>query len=231
MLRRRVPAAVAAALLFAACSSSADSEPATTSAITTEAADSTTPVATQPETTTSTAATTTSVPDSTTTEPAPTTAADTTTVAPSADPETEVRATLDRSFADFSECLTEMPTCDPSILEETRAGELLDGNLARINEWNTAGYTVIDRDQYRYVIEAVEIGDDGTTANALVCLADGSKLIEPGGASDGTDLIVDDQFISGRESWRLQLGADGMWRAIAAPAVGVTEESDICPAA
>ncbi|WP_040492323.1 hypothetical protein [Ilumatobacter nonamiensis] len=170
------------------------------------------------------------MPGSTTTESAPTSSV-ATTVAPPADPETEVRATLDQSFADFSECLTEMPTCDPSILEATRAGELLDGNVARINEWNAAGYTVMDRDQYRYVIEAVEIGNDLTTANALVCLADGSKLIEPGGASDGSDLIIDDQFVSGRESWRLQLSADGMWRAIAAPAVGATEESDICPAA
>ena len=48
-----------------------------------------------------------------------------------------------------------MPSCDPSTLSVARAGDLLARNVARINEWNAAGYTVRNRDQFRYVIEEV----------------------------------------------------------------------------
>ena len=46
-------------------------------------------------------------------------------------------------------------------------------------EWNAAGYTVIDRDQFRYVIESVELSDDLRRATVTVCFADGSKLDRP----------------------------------------------------
>jgi hypothetical protein len=124
-----------------------------------------------------------------------------------------------------------MPTCDPTVLNATQGGDLLAGNVQRIEEWNAAGYTVIDRDLFRYVIEAVEVQESGDRATAIVCIADGSKLVEPGAGADGGDRIVDDVFVSGRDSWQLQLDEDGQWRAFAAPSVGETEESDICPAA
>lgn len=177
-----------------------------------------------------------------TTEPAPetspsstnttaTTAAPTrTTTTVPLDAETVIRATLEKSFSDFSSCLTSMPNCDPTVLEATRAGDLLAGNVARINEWNDAGYTVIDRDQYRYVIESVEFGEDETTATATVCLTDGSKLVQPGAGPDGADVIIDDTFVSGRDAWEMRLDDDGKWRAYAAPAVGPMERSDVCPA-
>ena len=187
---------------------------------------------------TSTPIESTSTSTSTTNPPTSSTEVDRTTVPTSSatppvevDAETAIRATLATSFADFSDCLTLMPQCDPLILEATRAGDLLESNRARIEEWNSAGYTVIDRDQYRYVIESVALGADGNTATATVCLADGSKLVLPGAGPQGADVIIDDQFVSGREAWELRLDSDGQWRAYSAPVIGVTEESDICPSA
>lgn len=199
--------------------------------------------------TTETSAATTTPPSATTTQPSttaldptttdpPTTVATTTSTttlstatAPPPTPEEEVRAALDQGFADFSACLTSMPNCDPTVLADTRAGDLLATNVARIEEWNEAGYTVIDRDQFRFVIETVDLSDDGTAATATVCLADGSKLVAPAAGPDGADVIIDDVFISAREAWAMRLDADGSWRAYSAPVVGSTEETDVCPSA
>ena len=87
-----------------------------------------------------------------------------------------------------------MPSCDPSTLAVARAGDLLARNVARINEWNAAGYTVRNRDQFRYVIEEVTLGPSGTQATALVCIADGSELVKPGAGPGGADVIIDDTF-------------------------------------
>jgi hypothetical protein len=108
---------------------------------------------------------------------------------------------------------------------------MLEINTDRVIEWNAAGYTVIDRDQFRYVIEGVEVADDLRRATVTVCVADGSKLVDPGAAPDGTDLIVDGTFTSGREAWDVRLDDDGVWRAYGAPAVGPSEATDVCPAA
>jgi hypothetical protein len=122
-----------------------------------------------------------------------------------------------------------MPTCDPSTLAVARAGSLLEQNVARINEWNAAGYTVRDRDRFRYVIEQVSLRPDRTRATALVCIADGSSLVKSGAGPAGADVIVDDTFGSGRSSWDMRLDLDGRWRAYDAPAAGPTESTDICP--
>ncbi len=123
-----------------------------------------------------------------------------------------------------------MPQCDPSTLEVTRAGALLERNVSRVQEWNAAGYTVRNRDQFRYVIEAVNLSPDGTTAAATVCIADGSDLVHPGAGPGGADVIIDDSYTSGRSAWDMRLDPDGRWRAYDAPAVGPTESSDVCPA-
>ena len=181
-----------------------------------------------PETTTtvgpSTTSTSTTVPPTTA---APTTAAPPTTEPP--DAEDEVREALVRVFDDFSACLIALPFCDPSSLEGTRAGDLLARNAARIQEWITAGYAVRDRDQFRFVIEEVEVTSDGTAAIAVVCIADGSKLVLP--VADGPDVIIDDEFVSGREAWEMRLDPDGNWRAYGAPGVDETSGTDLCGAA
>ena len=74
----------------------------------------------------------------------------------------------------FSACLVAMPTCDPSTLAAARAGDLLARNTARINEWNADGYTVRDRDNFRYVVESVALQPDLKRATAIVCIADGA---------------------------------------------------------
>ena len=136
---------------------------------------------------------------------------------------------MDLAQETFSACLVAMPSCDPSTLAVARAGELLARNVARINEWNAAGYTVRNRDQFRYVIEEVTVAPTGAQAAALVCIADGSDLVQPAAGPGGADVVIDDSFTSGRESWDMRLDPDGQWRAFDAPAVGPTESTDVCP--
>ncbi len=171
-------------------------------------------------------------PSSTTTIPdltvAPSTTAPPTTIDPAVAVEAEVRAALDRGFADFSACLVALPACDPVTLAATRGGELFERNARLIQEWNEAGYAVRDREQFRHVVEDVELNPDLTEATVLVCWADGSKLVLPGAGPDGVDVIVDGVFVSARETWALRLDADGVWRSYGAELVGPTEGADIC---
>jgi hypothetical protein len=153
-----------------------------------------------------------------------------TTVDPRAEVEAEVRAATIRALDDFSACLVAMPNCDTATLAETRADPLLTVNVDRVAEWNAAGYTVIDRDQFRYVIEGVDLAASLDQATVTVCFADGSKLVEPGVGPGGTDVIIDGEFVSGREAWDMRLDDDGVWRAYGAPVVGETEATDGCPA-
>ena len=199
-----------------ASSTSSSSSPATQ-------VDSTTTAPTTTSTSTSTSAPSIT---STTSTVLPTT----TTAGPAATAESDVRAAIDLAQSSFSDCLTAMPTCDPSTLAVARAGGLLERNTARIQEWNSALYTVVDRDQFRYVIESVTLGDTLTTATVVVCIADGSKLVLPGAAPDGSDVVVDDAYTSGRSQWEMRLDGDGRWRGYDAPAVGPTESTDQCPA-
>lgn len=213
-LSRRVRGAVAVvslALVAVACSSGGGGGASSTSSVA-----STTPTAssasTAPATTTST-----SSPTSTTTDAA-------------AKAEAGIRAAIGLAQQTFSACLVAMPTCDPSTLAVARAGDLLTQNTTRINEWNAAGYTVRDRDKFRFVIEKVSLLPDLQRATATVCIADGSRLVKPGAGPGGVDLIIDDTSGSGREAWEMRLDPDGKWRAYSAPAVGPTETSDVCPA-
>ena len=218
---RWVGALVSCALLLAACSSGDDAAPETTVSTTT------TSVAVETTTTTSTSSSSSStdvdvddVPPST----APPTTSD-----PKASVEAAVRAAVDLAIADFSACLVAMPNCDPATLAATRADPLLAVNVGRVTEWNGEGYTVIDRDQFRHVIESVELSDDLRRATVTVCFADGSKLIDPGAGPDGADLIIDGTFVSGREAWDMRLGDDGIWRAHDAPLIGTTEVTTYVP--
>jgi hypothetical protein len=146
-------------------------------------------------------------------------------------PEEAVRAAVAASQQAFSDCLLALPNCDPAGLAATSAGSILENNTERVTEWNSRGYAVRDRDQFRFVIESVEVAPDGMSATALVCIADGSKLVIPGAAPDDGDVIVDDAYLSVRNMWELRLDADGNWRAYDAPATGGTFSEDICPPA
>jgi hypothetical protein len=148
---------------------------------------------------------------------------------PEAEVEADVRSATVAAIDDFSACLVAMPTCDPSTLASTRADPLLTVNTNRVTEWNAAGYTVVDRDQFRYVIEEIVIADSLDQATVTVCFADGSKLVEPGAGPGGIDVIIDGTFASGREAWDMRLDDDGIWRAHDAPLIGETEDTDVCP--
>jgi hypothetical protein len=206
-----------AGILLAACSSGGDS---------TSTSNAPAPPTTVDSTSTSSATTApTSIDPTTSSEsPAPTTDA-------TASAESNVRAAIDLAQQTFSECLVAMPNCDPNTLAVARGGDLLSRNVGRIGEWNSAGYTVIDRDRFRYVIESVKLNDDESQATAVVCIADGSKLVQPGAGPGGANVIVDDAYTSGRSSWDMRLDPDGQWRAYDAPAAGPTESTDVCPPA
>lgn len=221
---RRVISTTALLLLAlgaVACADDSDSSPSTPNV--TDPTTVTTPAASSTSTsiTTSTTSNSTSSPSTTST----------TTGQPPASPEDDIRAAIALAQQSFSDCLVAMPQCDPSTLSVARAGPLLERNVARVQEWNAAGYTVRNRDQFRFVVESVTLGSDGRTASATVCIADGSDLVHPGAGPGGADVIVDDAYTSGRSAWDMRLDPDGKWRAYDAPAVGPTESSDVCPAA
>jgi hypothetical protein len=181
-------------------------------------------------TTATTQATSTTAERTTTTSSStsPPTSTTSTTLDPAEQSELDVRAAIDLAQETFSACLVAMPSCDPATLAVARAGDLLERNTARINEWNAAGYTVRNRDQFRYVIEEVTVAPEQTTATALVCIADGSDLVQPGAGPGGADVVIDDSFTSGRALWDMRLDPDGRWRAHDAPAQGATESRDVC---
>jgi hypothetical protein len=179
---------------------------------------------TAPITSTSTTSTTTTT--TTTTMQAPTT-----TVAPTVKVEADVRAAVAAAADGFSACLIALPNCDVAGLAATRAGDTLAINTKRIAEWNAAGYVIRDRDQFRYVIESVELAPDLTRATVMVCYADGSKLVRPAAGPGGADVVVDGTYGSAREAWDMRLDADGVWRMYRGPLVGAKESRDICPAA
>jgi hypothetical protein len=142
----------------------------------------------------------------------------------------EVRQAIALAQSTFSACLVAMPKCNPSTLAVARAGPLLGRNEARINEWNADGYTVRDRDKFRYVVEKISMQPGLRRATVLLCYADGSRLVKPGAGPNGADVVIDDTFGSGRESWDMRLDTDDKWRAYDAPAVGPHESRDVCPA-
>lgn len=209
-------------LLVSACSSGKDAAPDATRLPPTSG--STGVEITIPATSASTSPTAT--PSTTTASSAPST---TTTVDPRPSADAAVRATVDQAIADFSACLVALPACDPAGLAATRADPMLAVNSQRITEWNRKGYTVIDRDQFRYVIESVDVAADLQHATATVCFADGSKLVHPGAGPDGASVIIDDKYMSGREAWDVRLDSDGTWRVHDAPLVGAAQETDVCP--
>ena len=210
--------AMAALVIVASCSSDSDTAETVPSSVlappATAAAASTVAIAT----------TSTSVSTSTSL------AAATTSEAPVPDAQLAVRAAIDLAEQTYSACLVAMPACDPTSLAVARAGDLLTQNSERIEQWNALGYTVREREAFRYVIESVEVDTGGAQATVTVCIADGSKIVQPGAAPDGSDVIVDDEFVSGRSAWDVRLDSDGVWRAYGTEPIGEAASEDVCGA-
>lgn len=218
--RRAVVCAFGVSLLAASCSSSSE-EAATTTDATIINAPATTEqvVPTTAEATTSTAASTTTV------------AATSTTVDPAVAADAAIREAVALAQTSFSDCLVALPACDPTSLEVARAGDLLARNTSLIDEWNSLGYTVRDRGQFRYVVESVAVDASLVTAVVTVCIADGSRLVLPNAAPDGGDVVIDDEYTSGRSEWDMRLDADGVWRLYGSTPIGVAATEDVCGAA
>ena len=217
---RAVLCAIGASLLATSCSSSSGDVAPTTEAtsipaqVTTEQVE---PATT--EATTSTAA------------PTTTAAATSTTLDPAAAADADIRKAIALAQTSFSECLVSLPACDPATLEVARAGDLLARNTSLIDEWNSLGYTVRDRDRFRYVVESVVVDSSFATAMATVCIADGSRLVLPNAAPDGSDVVIDDEYTSGRSEWDMRLDDDGFWRLYGSTPIGVAATEDVCDAA
>lgn len=218
--RRAVLCAFGVSLLAASCSSSSE-----------DAAPTTGPTNISAPATTGQVVPTTAPATTSTAAPTTTAAATSTTVDPALAADGDIREAVALAQTSFSDCLVALPACDPTTLEVARAGDLLARNTALIDEWNSLGYTVRDRDQFRYVVESVVVDASLVTAVATVCIADGSRLVLPNAAPDGSDVVIDDEYTSGRSEWDMRLDADGVWRLYGSTPIGVAATEDVCGAA
>ena len=212
----------AVGVLLAGCSSSGPKASPPTTIVSSVASTKASSVAPAPVTTVGSTSTST-----TTTTLAPTTTS--TTTDPKATAEAAVRAAIVLAEETFSACLVAMPHCDPQTLAVARTGQLLARNVALISDWNAQGFTVREREKFRFVIESVSLAEGSLDrATALVCIVDDSVRVRPGVGPGGADIVVNDSFISGRTDWQMMLGSDGVWRSNDGVAIGPTEDHDVC---
>jgi hypothetical protein len=52
----------------------------------------------------------------------------------------------------------------------------------------------------------------------------------PNAAPDGGDVVIDDEYTSGRSEWDMRLDADGVWRVHSSTPVGTAAAEDVCGA-
>ena len=194
------------------------------------------PPSTVPSATTSTAPVTTTKVAATSTVPVTTVLTATTTVAVSTSPppanatEQAVRSAIDKARADGDACMRALPKCDVATLAASRGGVSLENLTKVITQANAEGQVSRNRDRNHYKIESVAIsGPD--RASAVVCNTDGSERVIPGAGPNGIDIIVDDRFVSRRDTYEMQLDADGVWRLYGGGIIGNPSAVDLCPVA
>lgn len=186
---------VLAVILLAASCTGGDDETAITSAPTT-------PPTTIPSTTPTTASTTT----------APTTTIDEIAAAEAAAAEAvlaESRAWLD--------CVADPQVCDP---EETflmySGGRSADVLLAAFEDWKANGWAsrppLDPAHSSKEIIDTVVVDDPPSEVQVVVCTIDGSLLVDPGAAPDGSDVIINDDISSTLAALSVLLSDDGRWR-------------------
>jgi hypothetical protein len=213
---RLTAAVAAAACVLAACSASDDASLSSTSLV---SEPSSSEVVEEPETTSSTSSTTT--PNTTTSTIIPLPVVDTvpssvdsepqsdTTIAPDPppvptntlfDPTTpsgEVEQATVSNLIAFSDCLAQLPNCDPQAATRFAALEHAADNISAIEGWNENGLEIRDVDSWVFVVEGVEFSDDGIEAIASTCSFDGSQLVVP-----ATDTSAEEIFDAGNVSSR-----------------------------
>ena len=184
---------------------------------------------TAPVTTTKVAATTT-VPATTTTSPATTTVAATPSIAPVTSTEQAVRNAIDKVQTNSNACMTALPRCEVATLAASQGGASLEQRTKLMTQYNVEGQVSRNRDRNHYKIESVTI-QSVDRASAVVCNTDGSERVLPGSGPNGVDIIVDDLFVSRRDTYEMQLDADGVWRLYGGSIIGNPSAVDLCPVA
>jgi hypothetical protein len=99
-----------------------------------------------------------------------------------------------------------------------------------ITQSNAEGQISRNRDRNHYKIESVTVSG-ADRASAVVCTTDGSERVRPGAGPNGVDVIVDDLFVSRRDTYDMQLDADGVWRLYGGSIIGNPSGVDLCPVA
>jgi hypothetical protein len=194
------------------------------------------PPSTVPSATTSAVVVTTTKVAATSTVPVTTAPLATTTVAVSTTPpppnatEQAVRAAIDKVQANSNACMTALPKCEVATLAATQGGTSLEQRTKLMTQYNAEGQVSRNRDRNHYKIESVTI-QAPDRASAVVCNTDGSERVLPGAGTNGIDIIVDDLFVSRRDTYEMQLDADGVWRLYGGSIIGNPSAVDLCPVA
>jgi hypothetical protein len=194
------------------------------------------PPSTVPSATTSAVVVTTTKVAATSTVPVTTAPPATTTVAVSTTPpppnatEQAVRAAIDKVQANSNACMTALPKCEVATLAATQGGTSLEQRTKLMTQYNAEGQVSRNRDRNHYKIESVTI-QAPDRASAVVCNTDGSERVRPGAGPNGIDIIVDDLFVSRRDTYEMQLDADGVWRLYGGSIIGNPSAVDLCPVA
>ena len=166
-----------------------------------------------------------------TTVPVTTTvAATTTSSAPATSTDQAVRNAIDKARADGDACMRALPKCDVATLAASRGGVSLESLTKVITQYNAEGQVSRNRERNHYKIESVTI-QGSARASAVVCNTDGSERVLPGAGPNGVDIIVNDSFVSRRDTYEMQLDADGVWRLYGGSIIGDPSGVDLCPVA
>jgi hypothetical protein len=187
------------------------------------------PVVSDPTVTTTTAAQTTALSTST---DAPAASSSPTTSPETDDEADEVVAAYLAAWQAFTDA-TKAPA-DPALRAQVEAThtetafetatEILDGFVAR-------GWVATENPAApaRVVVEPGSVNIVGVTAELTVCELDSGVVIEPGGAPDGSDALVNDQIRTIHLRVRL-LRAGEMWLLAGGSTIDERMGEDVCPA-
>ncbi len=115
------------------------------------------------------------------------------------------------------ECINVARECDALVqLAEIHIDRQLEASIGLANDLVREGLEIqspIDPTHDRYEIEEIDL-PSATSTSAVVtfCDIDGHIVYQPGGAPDGTDLIINDKVVSRIKIANLTRNTEGRWR-------------------
>ena len=145
----------------------------------------------------------------------------------SADVETQVRAAVDGYADAWRTCMRSLPSCDTSLLAETRTGDQLVLAQTSAQASNDAGYVARNVDNFQVTIKSVAVRSDQIVATVGVCIEDGITRVIPTATGDQ---VADDNFVSTKGVLAVALGDDGIWRVASSAVIdqATGQESNLC---